>query len=212
MKTTKILLMAGIFAVLASCGKSEEEKKAEAEKLKLEATQDSIKKVEMQQLELMQQDSIASATIKGYDFELLSGEELSKYHKTTLSYENLYQSIALLKESAEREMWTEDKLNHMIDIYKTSAKGGLISINVDRVTIQSANTEWFTVIVKDSNDKEIYREKMKSKTADYSSKDDYWHNFGTVVIPERIQAPFFVYFVDQLNAKGPLKYKVTAVK
>lgn len=213
MRTQKIFLTAAITALILSCGKKEAEPKpkADPEADRAEMVSDSIEKAEKAEAELIRQDSIDASEIKGYNIKLVEGKHKYSDEKTKVEYRSLYTEIEDMKKQAAKEMWTEEKLKTTVDAYKKSAKGGVISIRIDRLTIESANPEMLTVIVKDSQDKEISREEMRSSVADHSSSTDMWYNFTTSFIPYRVKAPFFIYVVDKLQ-DVPLKYEVTPKK
>lgn len=198
---------------LASCGKNESSapettKDPVAEKEM--ARQDSIKKAEQVEIEAMRQDSIEASQIKGYNIKRLSGKH--KYGgKTELEYESLPNILAETNATAKKEMWTEDKLKEQVNLLREHHKGGHLILKIERITIGSADTDNFTVIVKDESDKEIYREKLESSVANTPSGSDDWWNIAVIGIPKRIKTPFFVYVVDQLE-DAPFKFEVTAKK
>ena len=66
--------------------------------------------------------------------------------------------------------------------YKESASGGRVSLYIMRLTIDGANTDMFTVIIRDSTDKnEIYRKELKSSVPETpsTSTGNYWWNYST---------------------------------
>jgi len=210
MKTNKLMLLAACTAILASCNKNEKSTEAPVDPVaaKEAAAKDSIQKAEKAELELFKKDSIDASQIKGYTVKLVSGKH--KYDgKTEITYQSLSHKIEEIKKTAAKEMWAEDKLDEKISAFKEEGKGGMLSFRFDRITIDAANTDMFTVIVKDANDKEIYREDLPGSVPNHSN--DMWYNFGVAIIPERINTPFYVYLVDKLQDE-PFKYEVTALK
>lgn len=126
---------------------------------------------------------------------------------TNIGYQSFEQVKSVLEKDAEREMWTEEKKNKTIESYSKSASGGLISLYLTRLTIDAANTDMFTVIVKDSTENEIYREELKSVIPETpSSGSSYWWNYAAILLPEKIQGKFYIYIIDHLG-KDNSKFK-----
>ena len=76
---------------------------------------------------------------------------------TNVGYESFAQVKAGLEKDAEKEMWTEEKKNKTIESYSQFASGGMIHLYLTRLTIDAANTEMFTIIIKDSAETEIFK-------------------------------------------------------
>ena len=213
MKTQRILLIAACAVLLASCDKNEKKAETVANPVisKEAAVKDSIKKAELAELELVKQDSIEASQIKSYVVKKISGKTKYSDSKTKVKYTSLYQELDEIKELARKEMWTKEKLAEMLSKYKTSAAGGIMHLEIERITIDAANTKYFNVIVKDSNDTEVYREELESSVPNVPSSSHEWINFTSVVLPKRIQTPFYFYLVDQID-EVTYKYEVTSVK
>lgn len=128
---------------------------------------------------------------------------------TNISYQTLEQIKADLEKMAEKQMWTPEKKKEMIDLYEKGSAGGQIKMYLSRLTIDAANTNMFTVIVKDSTDNnEIFRKELKSKIPSVpSSGSRYWTNYTSVILPEKISGKVFIYVVDKLGGDNHTKYK-----
>jgi len=212
MKTNQLMLVAACTVMLLACNKNEKsvETPTDPVVLKAAAAKDSIKKAEAAELELFRQDSIESSKIKSYTVKKISGKQKYSGEKTSIKYNSFNQEIKSIKERADKEMWTKEKLESTITELKQLSIGGTIQLDIERLTIASANTEYFSVIVKDSNDTEIYREDLKNSIPNTPSGSENWWNIATVFVPKRIKAPFYIYVVDKLDGT-PFKYQVTAV-
>lgn len=209
-----LLILSGLTAISCnsnSGGKSVDDE-AKAIKDREIAFQDSIKKANQLQVQQQaQQDSIENSQIKGYSVKKISGNH--KYGgKTKIEYNSLFQMITDLEKKAEKEMMSKEDLKQEIADYKSIYAGGKIQLDIDRGTIGSADTEFFTIIVKDINDdNELFREKLAQRTPDYYTSNDNWWNIAIVYPNKRIKAPFYVYVVDGLTS-DTFKFEVSAIK
>ena len=159
-------------------------------------------------IEQARQDSIEESQIKGYSIKWHRGN--SQYNGvTTIEYQSLSQIIEEQKKTADKEMWTKEKLNSTILAFKSLCKGGQITLHIERRSIDFANTKWFSIIVKDKNENELHRETLDSEVADHSG--DTWFNIKSCCIDKKIKTPFFIYIIDQFADK-PFKFEVTALK
>ncbi len=210
MKTNKILMIGLSSAMFISCGKSAEELQKEKEVRandSIAKVQDSIRIAEEKEIEVYKKDSIEASKIEKYLVKMIEGKH--KYGgKTTFKYMSLPMEIDFVRAQASKEMWTDEKLDHYISLYKNTAKGGTITLNVERGTIDAANSEMFSIIVKDSNEKELYRKEFDSEIPDHSSS--VWYNYFSTILPEKIETPFYVYVIDRLQ-DTPFKFEVTPV-
>jgi hypothetical protein len=129
---------------------------------------------------------------------------------TNVGYQTFDQVKIDLLAKAEREMWTEQKKNEAVSEYEKFAKGGLIHLYFTRLTIDAANTKMFTIIVKDSTEKEIYREELKSNIPNTPiSGSNYWWNYTSLPIKDTVSGKIFIYIIDKLNSEnGKFKFEV----
>lgn len=156
------------------------------------------------------QDSIAEAQIIEYKVTRISGS--NKNGETTkVVYKSCTQLIAETNEKSQREMWTQEKLQDRINYIKSSSIGGRIILSIERLSLESANTKWFTIIVKNHDEEELFRQTLDSYVPDLEDKiDDYWWNMGTASINKKLKTPFYVYVVES-GAKAPFKFEITAI-
>lgn len=170
----------------------------------------SIKKADALAVELFQQDSIDALQIKGYGVKKISGKH--KYGGSTkIEYQSLQQLIAETKKKSEGEMWTKEQFQSTIAALKSVSIGGQIRLDIERTTIGSANTEFFTIVIKDSSENELFRKTLDSDTPNPSRSNDNWWNIALCTVDKKIKAPFYVYIVDALE-EAPFKFEVTAIK
>jgi hypothetical protein len=115
--------------------------------------------------------------------------------------------IEKANKKAESEMWSEEKKLNTIKMYNQELKGGLLHFFVSRITLATANTKMFTVIIKDAKEVELYREELKSKVPEVPEANKLWTNYKVVPIPLEIKEKFYVYIIDAAGQEGNVKYK-----
>ena len=123
---------------------------------------------------------------------------------TNSGYETITQLLAEVENMANNQMWSPEKKESTIKSYETLAGGGAISLYITRLTIDAANTDMFTIIIKDSTDNnEILRQELDSDIPQVpSTGSNYWWNYTTVTIPEKIEGKFYVYVIDKLGREN----------
>jgi len=123
---------------------------------------------------------------------------------TNVGYENLTQVKANLEKKADSEMWTPEKKKIYIGAYEKSAAGGMIYLYLTRLTIEAANTNMFTIIVRDSTDSiEIIRKELEydiPNTPPIGS--DYWSNYDLMPIRKEFSGRVYVYIIDRLGGEN----------
>ncbi|MEI8138122.1 MAG: hypothetical protein WCH21_12430 [Bacteroidota bacterium] len=119
---------------------------------------------------------------------------------TNVGYETFDKLIAKTTKKADSEMWTPEKKEKMLDLYQRASQGGMVYLYINRLTIGAANLKYFTVIIKDSTDsKEILRQELDDKIPNVPSGNDYWWNYSSIPIPEKIAGKFYIYIIDKLG-------------
>jgi hypothetical protein len=188
---TKILLM-GICATMLFACKDDKEKAYDKDD------------------EYFKQDSIASLQIKGYEVNLISGQEQKGNYKTDVKYLSLQDLVAQDKEMTKDWGKSEKEAAALsMRSIKHLSKGGMIMVILDRPTREAASVNGLTIVLKDNNDKEIHQAVLKAEEAEYNSLD-HWYNVGNVSIEKEIKAPFFVYVKDNLGTS--YKFEVKPIK
>ena len=212
MKITKVFAVAMFTLLFNSCNKTENKKGPvlDLKAIKEQATKDSIAKAELAEIDLAKEDSIKALDIKGYLVNKISGNH--KYGRTIkVEYQSLSQVLDELRSTAKREMWTDHNLKSDLSFYRSIAKGGVVTLDINRGTRGAANSDNFSVIIKDIDEKEIFRKDFVKNRPTYSSKSDGWWTYCYASIDKRVSAPVYIYVIDKL-ADAPFKYKVMAVK
>ncbi len=213
MKQMKTLIFAVMVIAFYSCTSNSEKKvkNDSADKgLTNVQVQDSIRKVQELEIAQVKQDSIEDSQIKGYSIRRISGNH--KYGGVTkIEYKSLSQILSETEKNAEKEMWTSKDKQSKIETYKSFYKGGEIRLDIERTTIGAANTEFFSIIIKDLAENELYRVNLDSDIPETPNSNDYWWNISIQGIDKRIKAPFYVYIVDRLE-DAPFKFEVIPIK
>ena len=214
MKKSTLLVLIACGTILFSCNSNNGQKGKENQASGIadpsSAMQDSIKKADELEFQQARQDSIDAKQIKGYSVKKLAGKH--KYGGITkIEYKSLSQILSELEKEAEKEMWTKEENQSKIDAYKSISKGGQIRLDIERTTIGAANTEYFSIIIKDIDEKELCRFDLDSDIPETPNSNDYWWNISIQQIDKRIKAPFYVYVVDRLE-DAPFKFEVTPIK
>lgn len=130
-----------------------------------------------------------------------------RYHITNLGYQSLPQLIDKINKKAEAEMWNEEKKSSTINSYQSQVKGGILHLYIARITLATANTNMYTVIIKDKNEVELSREELKSKVPEVPRDNKLWTNYKVISIPTEIKEKFYVYLIDAAGMDGRIKYK-----
>jgi len=76
-------------------------------------------------------------------------------------------------------------------------KGGYIYVEIERATLEAANTKWFEFVIL-KHGKNIYREKGKSKIPNTPSSNRRWWNVQLVPIENVINDEITFYVIDNV--------------
>ncbi len=114
-----------------------------------------------------------------------------------------------IRKRAKVELMTPEELEFNLYAQKVRGKGGMIELNVYRVTMGGADAKMFGVVIRDTTEKELFRKNFKDRSP--SIYGYRWWNILLVNIPDKIRPPFYVYAVDKV-AEKPFKYLITAKK
>jgi hypothetical protein len=213
MKQMRILIFSVSLIAFYACTSNPErkvDKNSEDKDLINTQVQDSIRKVKELEIAQIKQDSIEDAQIKSYSIRKISGKH--KYGGVTkIEYKSLSQILSETEKKAKKEMWTSEDLQSKLEAYKSLYIGGQIRLDIERTTIGAANTEYFSIIIKDLDENELYRVDLDSDIPETPNSNDYWWNISIEGIDKRIRAPFYVYIVDKLE-DAPFKFEVSPIK
>lgn len=135
----------------------------------------------------------------GEDFNRTSIENLF-IPITNVGYLTQEQLLAEVNADAEKYNWNDKKKTKEINKYKQTAQGGAIVLYVQRKSDDAANTRWYTITVRDMNEKELFKQTLNYQVPDMLDFRQ-WSNTGYVYINSVIEMPFYVY-VSQLQMEN----------
>lgn len=118
----------------------------------------------------------------------------TKYSKTSIEWESQKEMFEWASKKAEEEMWSDVDKSDM-NAYIKTCKGGSLRLNVRRITIDAANLEWFTVIIK-KNNVEVLRTQLSEDIPETPGSDELWWNLKSVPIKKLLVPPFDVYVIE----------------
>lgn len=125
---------------------------------------------------------------------------------TNVAYQPYDKFLTALEEKAKDEKWSEQKQNKEVSHYKELAPGGVIHVYVTRPGFKMANTNHFSVILKDSTEKEILHTVLQDDIPEPIAGSDYWSNHVTVPLGEKPRGSVYVYVIDKYEGAF-LEYK-----
>ncbi len=125
---------------------------------------------------------------------------------TNLAYKTFERFAAELDEKAKAEMWTTEETAKRKLGWEVMSSGGIIELYILRKYPNAAQLKYFTVIIHNDKDVEIYRHVLHgTKVYDGASNDSWWNTI-MVPLPEDPGNRFYVYVVDTFKAI-PTRYK-----
>ncbi len=133
--------------------------------------------------------------IHGFEIRQVFGERITaERHSnlgpiTTLAYlspQQLLEGLDTLETTPERKEELRNK-------YSDEAPGGALQIFISRPTESMANFKWYFVVIRDRDDREKIMEIDLSYQAAQLPFANGWWNYTTVLLPEAITLPFYVY-------------------
>lgn len=147
-------------------------------------------------------------TIEGSDVTRILGEnDISVL--TNVGYRSYEACIERIKRRSEEEMWTNEKKEMMLRGTEKYNRGGSILLYIERVTIAAGNFKYFTIVVRDSADTEIYREELKSDIPETPRRPrDLWSNYTSVLLPKQVSGKLNVYVIDAIGETKKYHFKV----
>lgn len=118
---------------------------------------------------------------------------------TNIGYESIKQVEDGLLKKAEEEMWTEDKKTKTISAFKNLSPGGSVRLYITRPELDEARGSNFSVIVKDTAEREISRIDIQEKIPSAPRTDNLWSNILSARITAPVSPPFYIYVIDKLG-------------
>jgi len=135
----------------------------------------------------------------------LTGKELSG-GRTKVSYTPVNKAVEETKAEAKKMMRTADEMVSSVAATLSISPGGQIEIDVSRSAIAEADLGTFMVIIHDSTDTEIHRERLHDGVPGVAGNS--FVNGQTVYLQQRVRPPFYIYLTGRLE-KDAFKYLVT---
>lgn len=130
--------------------------------------------------------------------------DYTAYRATNIYYESKEVLVKKAEADAKKKMWSEEKLKNTIDEYDLTAAGGMVFLYVSRHSLETARSEHFSIIIQDTNGKELYRKHgVSTGLPDHSSI--FWYSFIAFPIAEEVPSTFKVFIIDDLTE--PNKYE-----
>ena len=126
---------------------------------------------------------------------------------TNLEYKSLYQLKKKTKEEALKDSWDNERLFSKLIELEFNCEGGLLILRIERKTKSEANTNWFTISIKDINEKELYNTALSNSNPETKSMSGYWWNVISIPISKKIVPPYYVY-VNEFGSKNKIKFEV----
>lgn len=127
-----------------------------------------------------------------HSIKIIDGDTLNT--RTTISYLTQKELFDRNKKEADEQMWSAQDIAEN-DTYAKLSKGGELVLRIKRTTIEAADMEWFTVIIKKDN-VEIFRSQLKKKIPSIPGSDDLWSNLKVIAVKNPVKIPFDVYVVE----------------
>ena len=119
--------------------------------------------------------------INGYNITQIFGERDLKQRHSNLG---AITSIAYL----DKAQLGADSIN---------ARGGAIQLFITRPSESRANFKWFFIVIRGEDDNEKIMEIELEYQASQMPQGNGWWNFTTVILPEPVSLPFYVYINDR---------------
>jgi len=157
-----------------------------------------------------------TVNIFGHDVLRVFGEDYNRTSDnnifipiTNVAYQSFDQIIEDVNDEAKKSSWNEQKTSKEINKYKQMAQGGAIILYIKRNNQDAANTKWYTITIRDKNDKEIYK---KSLNWQVPNMEDFnqWSNTAYIYLDVELTIPFYVYVSQmQMDNIDDYKFEIT---
>lgn len=126
--------------------------------------------------------------------------DVTKNQGTSISYETPAELKVKLDKEADLQMWTPEQ---KAEAAAKKLLGGYLILGIARITIGSADTKWFTVVIQDEAGKEIHRETLDSDVAspNHGGGVTVWKNLAIVAPPTELKTGYKVFVIDAITKK-----------
>ena len=117
-----------------------------------------------------------------------------KYGHVQIEYKDYDYIYRRELEKLNNRMASDSEKNKMMS---NIPAGGYIVINIERLTIDTANTRWFEFVVT-SGGSEVYRKKGKSNIANTPISNGMWGNTAIVPLNSKVSSEITLYVIDTI--------------
>jgi hypothetical protein len=137
----------------------------------------------------------------------------SGYSTPYLFYETKEQLIEEAKMRAKVQMWTNDSLEKHIS-YLQVFEGGRITLKIVANSIEQANTKYITLIIKDINEVELFRQTLSESIPSYivSGTSTLWYNYDIVYLKNKVELPIRVFAINSFYSDEKYSKTVYLIK
>lgn len=135
----------------------------------------------------------------GYRITQVFGERVKYQRHTNLGSitSMAYLSQQQLLNGIDTLQIPEEKKEELRNNYQNGAVGGAVQLYITRATESRANFKWFFVVIRGADDKEKIMEIDLSYQASQLPDANGWWNYTTVLLPKKLDFPFYVYVNDR---------------
>lgn len=111
---------------------------------------------------------------------------------TNIAYQTFEQIMYLVRDSAKRENWDQDRWLKSANYFKNNAKGGRVILYVERFDFYFSNLKFFFLILRDSTDVNQYEYNFPYRAADLVTSERF-SNWGICNLPADPGDKFYIY-------------------
>jgi hypothetical protein len=129
---------------------------------------------------------------------------------TNISFSSKKDMIDNLKSKSEKEMWVNGELEKRISDMNFVSINGSITLYVGRLTLESADTKFFTLIIKSKEGVEIFRNEFKTEMPEPPEGDEIWWNNSAQVLHhiQPISYPIDIFIIDKLSENPKSHFRI----
>lgn len=126
--------------------------------------------------------------------------DVTKNQGTAISYKTPAEVKEEFEKEASLKMYSPEKKQEQFELLP---KGGWLVLGLGRLSIEEANTKWFTVVVHNDTGKEVFREVLESRVANpvHAGSITVWQNLKHIALPEPLKTGYRVFVIDDIEKK-----------
>lgn len=125
--------------------------------------------------------------------------DITKNQGTVLEYHTPKEVREKFEKEAKLQMYSPEVRSEK---ESEMPKGGKLLLLINRLTIGSADTKYFTIVIQTPQGQEIFREEFDSSVASpVHGPVTYWRNLALSYLPEPIPDNSIAYVIDRLGEK-----------